>query len=138
MPRSSRRDFLKLTASTLLTASGAIAAAGVLRFLDFEVEPPRKSEFDLGPASNYPVSSRTVLPDVPALLIHEATGFVAISLVCTHLGCTVESQPDGFVCPCHGSRYDPQGSLLVGPAAKSLQRLRLETSADGRLIVHTN
>lgn len=46
--------------------------------------------------------------------------FVALSLICTHLGCRVRKARDGFECPCHGSRYDLQGKVINGPAAKSL------------------
>jgi Rieske Fe-S protein len=138
MPKSTRRDFLKVAATTMLTASGALAAGGVLRYLDFQAEPPRKTEFNLGPASNYPMNSRTLLPEVPAVLVHTQSGFVALSLICTHLGCTVDAKPDGFVCPCHGSHYDLQGAVLRGPAAKSLPRLRIEAADDGRLLLHTD
>lgn len=135
---SSRRDFLKFATSAVLAASGTLGLGGVLRFLDFESEPPRKKEFDLGPASDYAMDSRTVLPDVPALLIRTQSGFAALSLVCTHLGCTVEEKADGFVCPCHGSRYDGQGSVLQGPAAKGLRSLRTLTTQDGRLLLETD
>jgi len=46
--------------------------------------------------------------------------FVALSMICTHLGCRVRKARDGFACPCHGSRYDLQGKVINGPAAKSL------------------
>jgi cytochrome b6-f complex iron-sulfur subunit len=127
-----------MAVTTLLTASGALATGGLLRFLDFQAEPPKKTEFDLGPASNYPANSRTLLPEVPAVLIHAQSGFVALSLICTHLGCTVDTKPDGFVCPCHGSKYDMQGTVLRGPAAKSLRHLRIETADDGHLLLHTD
>lgn len=138
MPKSARRDFLKLATSALLAASGALAAGGLLRFLDFEAEPPRKTEFDVGPAADYPVNSRTLLPEIPALLIHAQRGFVALSLLCTHLGCTVDPKPDGFLCPCHGSHYDTQGAVLQGPATKSLSHLRVETAKNGNLLLHTD
>jgi len=133
MPDLSRRDFLKLARDGLLTLSGLLGLGGLIRFLDYQTEPPAPTEFDLGPASNYPLGSRKVIPDVPALLIHDESGFSALSLVCTHLGCTVETKAEGFACSCHGSRFDPQGEVVRGPADKPLRRLRLETSADGHL-----
>ena len=134
----SRRDFLKLTRNALLTLSGLLGLSGVVRFMSFQTEPPPPTEFDLGPASNYPTGSRTVLPDVPAILIHDEQDFIALSLVCTHLGCTLESKKDGFSCPCHGSRFDTQGKMTRGPARKPLPGLRVVTNPDGSLHLFTN
>ncbi|MCL4530480.1 MAG: ubiquinol-cytochrome c reductase iron-sulfur subunit [Chloroflexi bacterium] len=133
-----RRDFLKLTTTALLTISGALGVGALFRFLDFQTEPPVKTEFDLGPAVNYPIGSRSLVPDVPALLIHNQNGFSALSLVCTHLGCTVEQKDSGFECPCHGSRYDANGKVLRGPAQKALRALRVEVNSTGNLILHTD
>ena len=138
MSEFSRRDFLKLTTNTLLTASGLLGLGALFRFLGYQTDPPRQTEFDLGPASNYPIDSRTLLSNVPALLLHTDKGFSALSLVCTHLGCTVESKENGFTCPCHGSKYDTEGSVLNGPAQKKLNALRVEVNADGNLILHTD
>lgn len=134
MPDMSRRDFLKLVTNMLLGASGLLGLGGLLRFLDFQADPPPQMAFDLGPASDYPVGASVVLPDVPAMLVHDEAGFSALSLVCTHLGCTVERDPGGgFVCPCHGSRYDAQGNARSGPAAAALESLRVETAPDGQV-----
>jgi nitrite reductase/ring-hydroxylating ferredoxin subunit len=46
--------------------------------------------------------------------------FVALSPICTHLGCTVEIQGERLVCPCHGSTYDREGRVLRGPAERAL------------------
>jgi Rieske Fe-S protein len=137
-PRLSRREFLKLARTAMLTASGLLGLGGLIRFLDYQSQPPAPTEFDLGPAADYPVGSRAILPDIPAVLIHTSAGFTALSLVCTHLGCTVESKPDGFACPCHGSRFDPQGRVLRGPANRPLLSLRNEITSDGKLHVYTN
>jgi len=138
MPEINRRDFLKLATAGLLTASGLMGTGAFLRYLGYSTEPAPKTEFDLGDASNYPAGSRIVVPAIPALIIHAESGFSAISLVCTHLGCTVESKADGFACPCHGSLYAKDGSVVRGPAMKPLRNLSIETNKNGHLILHTD
>jgi Rieske Fe-S protein len=86
---------------------------------------------------NYPIDSRTVLAHIPAIVIHDKEGLRATSLVCTHLGCAVEERNFGFECPCHGSRYDPTGVVLKGPAKMNLRKLRVEKSPDGNLHIFT-
>jgi Rieske Fe-S protein len=61
--------------------------------------------------------------------------FVALSPICTHLGCTVEIEGDRLVCPCHGSTYDRTGAVLQGPAERPLARYRTRLSADGVLSI---
>ncbi|NWG08624.1 MAG: Rieske (2Fe-2S) protein [Chloroflexi bacterium] len=133
----SRRDFLKLLRSGFLYISGALALGGLLRFLDYEPNPAPQTEFDLGPASNFPLGSRTLLSDPPAVLLHTQSGFSALSLVCTHLGCTLEDQENGFTCPCHGSRFDAKGNVTHRPAEKPLQSLRVEVTDEGNLRLFT-
>ena len=107
-------------------------------FLAYTPAPRRQTDFDIGPASAFGLNTRTYLMQIPALLIRDQQGYTALSLVCTHLGCTVEQSPEGFACPCHGSRYDDQGAVERGPATAPLRRLRTEISTDGKLIVHTD
>jgi len=49
----------------------------------------------------------------------------ALSARCTHLGCTVHWAPaeNRFKCPCHGSQFGADGSVLHGPAERPLDRL---------------
>jgi cytochrome b6-f complex iron-sulfur subunit len=138
MATVSRRDFLKMTTTTLLSISGLLGLAGLFRYLDFQEEDMSQTEFDLGLASDYPPGSRSLIADVPAILIHEAGGFKALSLICTHLGCTVEQKDDGFACPCHGSRYNAEGQVTRGPAPQALRVLRVEQTPQGHLVLHTN
>ena len=138
MSEMSRRDFLKLARDGFLYLSGALALGGLLRFLDYDPNPAPKTEFDLGPASDYPLNSRTLLSAPQAVLLHTENGFSALSLVCTHLGCTVEQKTDGFTCPCHGSRFNLDGKVTHGPAVKPLTSLRIEMTQDNKLILHTD
>jgi cytochrome b6-f complex iron-sulfur subunit len=133
----SRRDFLKLARNGFLYLSGALTLGGLLHFLDFEPNPAPKTEFDIGPASNYPLNSRTLLSDPPSVLLHTENGFSALSLVCTHLGCGLENNSNGFACPCHGSRFDVDGRVIHGPADKPLQSLRVEVTDEGNLKLFT-
>ena len=70
--------------------------------------------------------------DTPALAPY------ALRAECTHLGCLVAANPlgDGFTCPCHGSKYARDGTVLRGPAPSNLRLARLETrEKDSKLVM---
>jgi len=60
----------------------------------------------------------------PTYIITTDTGIkdFGINATCTHLGCVVPWQQSAlkFICPCHGSQYDPNGKVVRGPAPLSL------------------
>ncbi|HUF28449.1 MAG TPA: FAD-dependent oxidoreductase [Gemmatimonadaceae bacterium] len=53
------------------------------------------------------------------------------SAVCTHLKCIVDwnSAEKSWDCPCHGSRFDPYGRVLNGPAIAPLEEVDAEVEA---------
>jgi glycine/D-amino acid oxidase-like deaminating enzyme len=53
-----------------------------------------------------------------------AGGLVAVSATCTHLGCQVNfnAAERSWDCPCHGSRFAVDGTVLQGPAVHRLER----------------
>jgi len=136
MKKLSRREFLRLAANSLLSLSGAFALGGLLQFLSYEMDPAPPSQYDLGSAADYPPGSRTLLMHIPAVLIHNNDGYLAFSLVCTHLGCTVEQKDGQYECPCHGSKYDGNGYVTRGPSNTPLKKLRVEVTETGSIILH--
>ena len=54
-------------------------------------------------------------------------GLHAVSAACTHLGCVVawNGAEESWDCPCHGSRFSPDGEVLHGPAVAPLERKEL-------------
>ena len=65
-----------------------------------------------------------------------AQGIMAMSLVCTHLGCITKASDTGFDCPCHGSRFNERGEVTGGPAPRGLRFYEISHAADGNLIVN--
>jgi len=132
MIKSTRRDFLKLFINALFGLSGFLGLGGLFRFFGYQPDPGPPTEFDLGSKYDFPKGIQVVRLDIPAAIQHTDEGIIAISLVCTHLGCTVEEnrEGEGFTCPCHGSRYSRKGAILEGPATKSLPRYRIEEQED--------
>jgi Rieske Fe-S protein len=51
------------------------------------------------------------------------------------LGCIVSRASAGFSCPCHGSRFGPQGEVTKGPAPSALPWLEISLAPDGQLVV---
>lgn len=68
------------------------------------------------------------LPGVDDTLLVWRTGttLAAASVLCTHLGCEVTYAPaaNTLDCPCHGSRFRTDGSVLRGPARRPLRTYR--------------
>jgi cytochrome b6-f complex iron-sulfur subunit len=67
-------------------------------------------------------------------------GLVALYKVCVHLGCLyawVDSTVR-FECPCHGSKYQVDGTYIEGPAPRDLDRFRVViTDGQGNLVAET-
>jgi cytochrome b6-f complex iron-sulfur subunit len=69
------------------------------------------------------------------------TDFVALSDVCTHLGCRVRFDDgarlegsEGFFCPCHNGVFGKDGEVMSGPMPRPMDRLNINV-VDGEIFV---
>jgi cytochrome b6-f complex iron-sulfur subunit len=73
----------------------------------------------------------------PCIVINRPDkGYVALSRVCSHLGCLVDYQKDKkrLLCPCHAGTYDLSGSVTSGPPPKPLQQFPLKVEGESIII----
>jgi cytochrome b6-f complex iron-sulfur subunit len=58
------------------------------------------------------------------IVANTSGGFVALSSICTHQGCTISysNANNNFPCPCHGSVFSTTGSVLNGPANSPVKK----------------
>ncbi|MCP4726756.1 MAG: ubiquinol-cytochrome c reductase iron-sulfur subunit [bacterium] len=137
-PNMNRRDFLEKTAIGSLIGAGTMAFLGTINLPLPKVlnEPP--SVFKIGFSADYQINTYKLIPERSVFILRSSEGMRALSAICTHLGCIVKQLPDGFSCPCHGSKFDTDGNVLGGPAPKGLEWLKVDMSPDGQLTVDLN
>jgi cytochrome b6-f complex iron-sulfur subunit len=138
----SRRKFfisLALGWATFAAATGG-ALTAMFAFIVPRVDFTRVESFKIGPPSNFP--PKTVNEDYKAKgkfwIVNDGQKIFAISVVCTHLGCTpnwMETERK-FKCPCHGSGFTMQGRNFEGPAPFWLRRYEVTMSDDGQIVVN--
>jgi len=147
-----RRKFLSIATCGV---GGAVGLAVLAPTLSLIVDPARKQTvttprepLDIGDPTMLAAEWRKV--DVVAPQVRDAwvtstnvvlgaawlrkvgTKVEALSAVCPHLGCPVSWDGGGFLCPCHNSRFGPNGEVGTGPAKRGLDPLPVEVK-DGRL-----
>lgn len=61
---------------------------------------------------------------------------IAVNPTCTHQGCLVDwkASRSAFVCPCHNSRFDLDGEVLRGPAARPLETYKVKIQGEQILV----
>jgi len=58
--------------------------------------------------------------------------YIAMSNICTHLGCRVRwiTEQDQFFCPCHNGVFDISGDVVSGPPPRPLDRYDVKVEND--------
>lgn len=121
-----RRQFLGQILRWTAGVFSVLLAYPLFRFLDFTVKP--KPRYVTVPAP-LPLSGYYAERDF-ILFVNDDEPF-AVSRICTHLGCRINFLEDKQIieCPCHQSRFTPQGKLISGPAKKDLPTYKVEVKS---------
>lgn len=120
-----RKDFLK---TTLAFCGLALIPSAIIESC---TKQPNSGPSNVNFTLDLSLSANAALNTVGAALvaysgqivvIHAASGFLAISNTCTHQGCTVnyDTASKEFVCPCHGGVYNQTGAVVSGPPPAAL------------------
>lgn len=133
-----RRSFLKQTGAVALPLLAGCATAGIATH-----RVPARNGRAFVPVADFPelaavggaIKLQVEGKGDPVFLVRVDEGrYLALSSVCTHLGCQVRKLPQSFRCPCHGSTYDLEGTVLRGPTQRPLARYRTEAVEGGVVI----
>ena len=66
---------------------------------------------------------------VPVAIARIGTSkYIAFNLLCPHQGVTVTQNEKGWVCNAHGSEFEADGDLVLGPATSGLARVPMKIS----------
>ncbi len=65
------------------------------------------------------------------VLTDDGQTFIAMSNICTHLGCRARWIPEQekFFCPCHNGVFDKDGSVVSGPPPRPLDRFETKVES---------
>lgn len=125
----SRRDVLGLMSLWAAGSAMLFALVGMLRLPKAAVLSSPSKRFRVTLPATLAAGEAFTPPGRNVAVYRDEQGVYAISRVCTHLGCIVKPTEEGFECPCHGSRYDHDGTVTKGPAPRALPWLEVKEQA---------
>ncbi len=143
-PLLTRRAWLVLAWGAFSAASAAaLAATGRFMFPNVLNEPPQQfkagfaTDYGMGVDERWKEKFGVWIVRTNEDIVQKASGFYALLVTCTHLGCTPNylSAEGKFKCPCHGSGFRTTGINFEGPAPRPLERARIVLADDGQILV---
>jgi cytochrome b6-f complex iron-sulfur subunit len=129
-----RRDFLGLASLWAAGSALVFALLGMGRLPKAAILSSPSKRFGVVLPETLQPGQVFLPPGRSVAVFRDAEGAWAISRVCTHLGCIIKDIPDGFECPCHGSRFSVDGVVTKGPAPRPLAWLKV-SAAGGKLVI---
>ena len=123
-----------LSRRTVVTGSAAAGAlaAGCTVAPPPAAAPDQSAGTPVGPTFDVPVGSAQIFDAVGVVVTQATAGdFAGFSTACPHRGCSVSAvEGSAIVCPCHGSRFALDGSVVQGPAEAGLERRAITVAND--------
>lgn len=134
--QTTRRRFIQVI-GTAMAAGSVIGAAGCARYVIqgvIEEDKIRIAQVDL--TAKPFVVIQTPSLRYPIYVAADSSGqWRALWLRCTHRGCEVQPGENVLICPCHGSEYNRDGTVVQGPAENSLQPFKVSAD-ENYLTIH--
>jgi Rieske Fe-S protein len=99
-------------------------------------------EIPAGNKSAIGLNTLTAVGTASVAIARDSNGIYAMSLVCTHEGCDISNSGGGIVsfqrlhCGCHGSEYNSNGGVTLGPSTRPLPHLLVTDDGTGALTIH--
>jgi cytochrome b6-f complex iron-sulfur subunit len=134
-----RRRFLGVLGGGALAAAAVGTCIAGLSYLEPNVLFEDDPKMVVGRPDAIAPGAVLAFPKKKLYVVRKSEGIVALSAVCTHLGCMTRIDPSGagFACPCHGSRFHLDGTVAAGPAPRPLSRLKV-IEERGLIVVDTS
>lgn len=127
-----RRDWLGLGSLWAMGGALLFSALGMLKLPKAAVLASPSKKYKVALPETLNAGEPFIPPGRSVAIFKDAEGIYAVSTICTHLGCVIKPNAEGFECPCHGSRFHSNGEVAKGPAPRPLPWLKV-TAAGGAL-----
>lgn len=145
----SRRNFLAIATGAIGGLIGIVLAIPAVAYVIGPALQRRTAEnwVRLGPTSKVELGNPTLFKTIVEsqtgwilteeevsvyVLTEDGREYIALSNICTHLGCRVRWITDQgqYFCPCHNAAFDKAGLVVSGPPPKPLDRYETKVEDD--------
>ena len=149
----SRRNFMSIATAAIGGLIGVVIAIPAVAYVIGPALQRRTGEnwVRLGPTSKVELGTPTLFKTIIEsqtgwistedeisvyVLTEDGREYIALSNICTHLGCRVRwiSDQAQYLCPCHNAAFDKFGEVASGPPPKPLDQYETRVE-DGQLFI---